>query len=67
MFLKLLAHHAIHLRNKQYEGIAGAAVSHPADLILTLTSASSREEGETKDWREIVQELLDSDGGILNL
>ncbi|KAL7534403.1 hypothetical protein ACHAXR_005842 [Thalassiosira sp. AJA248-18] len=48
-------------------GIAGAAVSHPADLILTLTSASSREEGETKDWRMIVQELLDADGGILNL
>jgi len=48
-------------------GIAGAFVSHPADLILTLTSASSREEGQTKDWRVIVQELLAADGGISNL
>ena len=48
-------------------GIAGALVSHPADLILTLTSASSREEGETKDWKMIVNELLESDGGVVNL
>lgn len=48
-------------------GIAGAFVSHPADLILTLTSASSRQGGEEKDWRDIVQELLSSDGGVLNL
>eukprot|EP00984_Skeletonema_dohrnii_P017696 scaffold8131_cov215-Skeletonema_dohrnii-CCMP3373.AAC.2 len=48
-------------------GIAGAFVSHPADLILTLTSASSRQEGEEKDWRVIVKELLASDGGVLNL
>ena len=48
-------------------GIAGAFVSHPADLILTLTSASSREEGESKDWRMIVKELLAQDGGLLNL
>lgn len=48
-------------------GIAGAFVSHPADLILTLTSASSREKGAAKDWEMIVRELLDSDGGILNL
>lgn len=47
-------------------GIAGAFVSHPADLILTLTSASSR-QGEEKDWRAIVRELLSSDGGVLNL
>jgi hypothetical protein len=47
-------------------GIAGAFVSHPADLILTLTSASSR-QGEEKDWRAIVRELLSSDGGALNL
>jgi hypothetical protein len=47
-------------------GIAGAFVSHPADLILTLTSASSR-PGEEKDWRAIVRELLSSDGGALNL
>ena len=48
-------------------GIAGAFVSHPADLILTLTSASSRQEGEEKDWRVIVKELISSDGGVLNL
>ncbi|KAL9188715.1 hypothetical protein ACHAXT_007093 [Thalassiosira profunda] len=48
-------------------GIAGALVSHPADLILTLTSAASREEGEAKDWRQIVRELLAADGGIGNL
>ena len=48
-------------------GIAGAFVSHPADLILTLTSASSRQGGEEKDWRIIVKELLSSDGGVLNL
>ncbi|KAL7494571.1 hypothetical protein ACHAWT_003329 [Skeletonema menzelii] len=47
-------------------GIAGAFVSHPADLILTLTSASSR-QGEEKDWRDIVKELLSLDGGVLNL
>jgi hypothetical protein len=48
-------------------GIAGAFVSHPADLILTLTSASSREEGPTKDWKDIIKELLEADGGALNL
>lgn len=45
----------------------GAFVSHPADLILTLTSASSREEGESKDWKQIVQDLLAEDGGPINL
>jgi len=48
-------------------GVAGAFVSHPADLILTLTSASSREGGQAKDWKTIVEELLDADGGFLNL
>ena len=48
-------------------GIAGAFVSHPADLVLTLTSASSREGGDKKDWKTIVKELLDQDGGVLNL
>jgi len=43
-------------------GIAGAFVSHPADLILTLTSASSRGEGEAKDWRTIVDEIIESQG-----
>jgi len=42
-------------------------VSHPADLILTLTSASSREDGTSKDWKDIVKELLAQDGGIINL
>mmetsp|Transcript_19514 Transcript_19514/g.42090 ORF Transcript_19514/g.42090 Transcript_19514/m.42090 type:complete len:1057 (+) Transcript_19514:108-3278(+) len=48
-------------------GIAGAFISHPADLILTLTSASSRDEGPTKDWRSMIKELLAADGGVLNL
>jgi len=64
-------------------GIAGAIISHPADLILTLQSSSaepgrdgSAEEGsggdgrkETKstDWRPLVKELLEKDGGIANL
>lgn len=47
-------------------GIAGAFVSHPADLILTLTSASSQKEGPSEDWRSIIKELLAADGGILN-
>lgn len=48
-------------------GVAGAFVSHPADLILTLTSASSREEGDSKDWKDIIKELLSADGGFFNL
>lgn len=48
------------------KGIFGALVSHPADLILTLTSASSR-GGDSKNWQEIVKELLAEDGGVLNL
>eukprot|EP00956_Cyclotella_meneghiniana_P042188 scaffold248389_cov51-Cyclotella_meneghiniana.AAC.2 len=48
-------------------GIAGAFVSHPADLILTLTSASSKEDAESKDWKIIVKELLAQEGGIVNL
>ena len=48
-------------------GIAGAFVSHPADLILTLTSASSKEDGPSKDWKAIVKELLAQDGGVVNL
>lgn len=49
------------------KGIAGALVSHPADLILTLTSASSRGDGPSKDWKAIVKELLEQDGGVINL
>jgi hypothetical protein len=63
-------------------GIAGAVVSHPADLILTLTSVSAQKAEGTDyqqspsdsidsprgtDWWPIVQELLDKDGGISNL
>lgn len=59
------SHHNV--QPQKCSGIAGAFVSHPADLILTLTSASSRGEGQTKDWRMIVQDLLDADGGPLNL
>jgi len=42
-------------------------VSHPADLVLTLTSASSREQGKSRDWKDIVKELIASDGGLSNL
>ncbi len=62
-------------------GLAGAFVSHPADLILTLTSSkkSSNDEGQDgsgdgdekqgggADWRPIVQDLLSKEGGVLNL
>lgn len=57
-------------------GIAGAIVSHPADLILTRLSASQRssavdeeadgDEGEV-DWKDIVKELLGKEGGLANL
>jgi len=56
-------------------GLAGAFVSHPADLILTLTSAAkkkasnddtnqSQKEG---DWKSILQDLLNKPGSIANL
>jgi hypothetical protein len=50
-------------------GIAGAIVSHPADLILTLTSASKGDdnEEEDKDWKQVIQELISQEGGIANL
>lgn len=58
-------------------GIAGAIISHPADLILTLQSSSAKsessgndgEEGGTNstDWRPLVKELLEKDGGVANL
>jgi len=38
-------------------GIAGAIVSHPADLILTKTSARSE-----ADWRDVVKELVEEGG-----
>ncbi len=65
-------------------GIAGAIISHPADLILTLQSSSVKsgsgssadggtnskdgeEETKSADWRPLVKELLEKDGGISNL
>jgi hypothetical protein len=60
-------HNTLYFRLSIELGIAGAFVSHPADLILTLTSASSREDGPNKDWKDIIKELLAADGGILNL
>lgn len=59
-------------------GLAGAFVSHPADLILTLTSSkqksdkgdkseSGNEEDDSADWRAIVKELISKEGGIGNL
>lgn len=51
-----------------FAGIAGAAVSHPADLILTLSSASKKDDGEEeKDWKQVVEEIISQDGGIANL
>lgn len=56
-------------------GVAGAIVSHPADLILTLSSSTSKkkkginEETETtgSDWQDIMKDLLKKEGGISNL
>jgi mRNA-degrading endonuclease HigB of HigAB toxin-antitoxin module len=55
-------------------GLAGAIVSHPADLILTLTSSqkkaedtNNRSSNDLPDWKPIVKELVNKDGGILNL
>ncbi|CAJ1945197.1 unnamed protein product [Cylindrotheca closterium] len=54
-------------------GIAGAIVSHPADFILTKTSASKKkinEDGTVEsgaDWKDVVKDLLQMEGGIANL
>lgn len=58
-------------------GIAGAIVSHPADLILTKTSAAKRSSKATPasddapsstDWRDVVKDLIrPENGGISNL
>jgi len=54
-----------------FAGVAGAVVSHPADLILTLTSAKTKNmDGsvtESADWKEIIKDLLAKEGGISNL
>lgn len=46
-------------------GVAGAIISHPADLILTLTSTNK--SNEQVDWKDVVKDLLSRDGGIANL
>lgn len=55
-------------------GLAGAIVSHPADLILTLTSSQKNANPTKKsnsndlpDWKPIVKDLVSKEGGILNL
>ncbi len=52
-------------------GVAGAVVSHPADLILTYTSVQRRgangEATSSQDWKELVTDLIGRDGGIANL
>lgn len=64
-------------------GIAGAFVSHPADLILTKTSASKRAASQASEsdieqateeetdsgpaWIKVVKDLISQDGGIANL
>eukprot|EP00979_Chaetoceros_neogracilis_P012187 scaffold3156_cov268-Chaetoceros_neogracile.AAC.18 len=54
-------------------GIAGAIVSHPADLILTLTSSKKDNENDAEDdqgnvdWKPIFKDLIGKEGGILNL
>lgn len=52
-------------------GVAGALVSHPADLILTKTSSANRKSEDGKqeevDWRDVVKGLISQPGGISNL
>lgn len=61
-----------------FAGIAGALVSHPADLLLTLSSGSSKENDDlsggrqkddngSSDFGKIVNDLISQEGGILNL
>ncbi|GMI29888.1 hypothetical protein TeGR_g15068 [Tetraparma gracilis] len=46
-------------------GVVGAAISHPADLVLTLQS-SQRDGEDKKDWVQTVKQITD-DGGVANL
>ena len=58
-------------------GLAGAFVSHPADLILTLTSSKKKKKGNEVDGADddpvdvdlisVFKDLLSKDGGIVNL
>ena len=47
-------------------GVVGAFISQPADIILTLTSNSKQSSDGTFDWKPVVKELLEQDGGFLN-
>jgi hypothetical protein len=48
-------------------GLAGTLISHPADLILTYTSASKKKGDAGADWKEVAKDLLSREGGIANL
>lgn len=55
-------------------GVAGAIVSHPADLILTKTSARKRARSsesdansDSGDWKDVIKDLISQDGGLANL
>lgn len=61
-------------------GIAGAVVSHPADLILTKTSASKQKaedpdrsvalgtsDDKSPAWVKVIKDLISQDGGLANL
>ena len=52
-----------------FAGIAGAVVSHPADLILTYTSAASKKKPGEKaaSAKAVIKDLLSREGGIANL
>ncbi|KAL7581793.1 hypothetical protein ACA910_022322 [Epithemia clementina (nom. ined.)] len=54
-------------------GVAGAVISHPADLIITKVSAQSgkqskeADESAKGDWRSAVKDMISQEGGIANL
>lgn len=58
-------------------GVAGAIVSHPADLILTLSSSASKKSTDSQhgrdslpdesDWQYIMKDLIKKEGGVSNL
>ena len=57
-------------------GVAATVVSHPADLIITKVSAKSSNApstdepgsaGMTEDWRSVVKDMIDQEGGVANL
>lgn len=54
-------------------GVAGAFVSHPADLILTRTSAKNNQRKSSHaleggpEWILEIRDLISKDGGVANL